>query len=193
MLVFPIEEMTAMQPALRSHARILVGLAAAAGAFGMAAVLSASYAPTARADDFSDILSAVDGDYSAGQADFTAALADFGSSSTSIDGLAAFFSGVDEYLVAAPENYFVGSVEALANDPIDSSYFDVITVASSYPIAAENAQLGFGEGDTYLVDSLTALSGGDFASAAQDLAFGFNSFDNASEYLLVGTLAALGF
>jgi hypothetical protein len=193
MLVFPTEEMTAMQPALRSHARILVGLAAAAGAFGMAAVLSASDAPTARADDFSDIISAVDGDYSAGQADFTTALADFGSSSTAIDGLAAFFSGVDEDLVAAPENYFVGSVQALANDPIDHSYFDVITVASSYPVAVDGAQIGFGEGATYLSDSLTALSGGDFASAAQDFAFGFTSFDNASEYLLVGTLAALGF
>ncbi len=69
----------------------------------------------------------------------------------------------------------------------------MITVASSYPIAVENAQLGFSEGGAYFSDSLTALSGGDFASAAQDLAFGFNSFDNASEYLLVGTLAALGF
>jgi hypothetical protein len=184
--------MAAMKPALRSHARILVGLAAAAGAFGAAAMMSAAAAPTARADAFSDIISAVDGDYSAGQADFAAASADFGSSSTAIDGLAAFFSGVDEDLVAAPENYFVGSVEALANEPIDHSYFDVITVASSYPIAVENAQIGFGEGGAYLSDSLTALSGGDFASAAQDFAFGFTSFDNASEYLLVGTLAALG-
>jgi hypothetical protein len=176
----------------RVTSRVVISLTAATGVFGMAAMLSAYDAPTARADDFSDILSAVDGDYSAGQADFTAALADFGSSSTAIDGLAALFSGVDEDLVAAPENYFVGSVEALANEPIDSSYFDVIGVASSYQIAVETAQIGFGEGDAYLGDSLTALSSGDFACAAQDIAFGLTSFDNASEYLLVGTLASLG-
>jgi hypothetical protein len=35
---------------------VLVGLSAAAGAFAAAAIISAAVAPTARADDFSDIL-----------------------------------------------------------------------------------------------------------------------------------------
>ena len=46
---------------MRSQGNIFaIGLAAAAGAFGAAAMLSAATAPTARADDFTDILSNVE-------------------------------------------------------------------------------------------------------------------------------------
>ena len=62
-----------------ARSRILVGLAATAGAFGAAAIMSAATAPTARADDFSDIISAVDGDFTQGSNAFASALADFGS------------------------------------------------------------------------------------------------------------------
>jgi hypothetical protein len=41
----------------------LVGVAAAAGAFGVAVMMSAATAPTARADDFTDVISEVDADY----------------------------------------------------------------------------------------------------------------------------------
>jgi hypothetical protein len=65
--------------AARARSRILVGLAATAGAFGAAGMMSAATAPTARADDFSDIISAIDGDYTEGSAAFSSALSDFGS------------------------------------------------------------------------------------------------------------------
>ena len=45
---------------------IAVGVAAAAGAFGVAALISMATAPTARADDFTDVINAVDFDYSTG-------------------------------------------------------------------------------------------------------------------------------
>ena len=56
---------------MRARSRILVGLAASAGAFGAAAMMSAAAAPTAHADDITDIISAVEGDYADGQSAFT--------------------------------------------------------------------------------------------------------------------------
>ncbi len=44
--------------------------AANAGAFGAAAMISVATAPSARADDFSDIISAIDGDFTARQRRF---------------------------------------------------------------------------------------------------------------------------
>ena len=86
-----------MQGDTRSRVGILIGLSAAAGVFGVAAMTSAA---TARADDFTDIINAVDGDFTTGQTDFTAAFTDF--SSNVPEGLNAFYSGLDEDLWAAP-------------------------------------------------------------------------------------------
>jgi hypothetical protein len=49
----------------------LIGVAAAAGAFGAAAMMSAATAPTARADDFTDVINAVDGDYGYALVDYS--------------------------------------------------------------------------------------------------------------------------
>jgi len=46
----------------RSRSGILVGLAAAVGAVGAAAMMSAVAAPTAYADTFTDLVTDVDGD-----------------------------------------------------------------------------------------------------------------------------------
>src|SRR5271168_493275 len=61
----------------RSRAATLIGVAAAAGAFGVAAMMSAATAPTARADDLTEIVNAVDGDFANGTADFNTAFGDF--------------------------------------------------------------------------------------------------------------------
>jgi len=61
----------------RSRAAALTGVAAAAGAFGVAAMMSAASAPTARADDFTDVISGIDGDFTAGAGALTNAATDF--------------------------------------------------------------------------------------------------------------------
>ncbi len=76
----------------RSRSGVLVGLAAAAGAFGAAAMMSAATAPTARADDFTDIVNAAEGELAFGQTAFTTAFTDFGSSDVT-DGLQALVNG----------------------------------------------------------------------------------------------------
>jgi hypothetical protein len=70
-------------------------------------MLSAATMPTARADAFSDIISAVDGDYADGQAAFTTAYSDFGSNEL-VPGLVAFLSGVNDDALSAPNNLLVG-------------------------------------------------------------------------------------
>ena len=62
-----------MRSTLRPRARILVGMAAATGALGALLMLSAATAPSARADDYADMVNAVDGDFAAGQAAYTVA------------------------------------------------------------------------------------------------------------------------
>ena len=91
----------------RSRSGILVAVAAAAVAFGAAAMMSAAAAPTARADDFSQIVSAVDGDFTIGQGKYTTALTDFGSGDF-VNGLAASLDGLNEYTLAAPDNLLLG-------------------------------------------------------------------------------------
>jgi hypothetical protein len=174
----------------RSRSGILLGLAAAAGAFGAAAMMSATVAPTARADDFSDIVSAVDGDYTVGQTDFTAALSDFGSGAF-VPGLAAFFGGVNEDTLAAPDNLILGTVEALEGDPITSTlYMDDLSVPGSFADASAAAQIFFNEGEGFLSNAAIDFSGGDYgAGTYQELVGGAYAFVLPVEELLLGAVA----
>jgi hypothetical protein len=102
----------------RSRAATLIGLAAAAGAFGVAAMISTAAAPTARADDFTDVITAVEDDYADGQAALTTASTDL-SSAEFAPGLAALFDGVNDDSVVAPENFLIGIGELLTNESVN--------------------------------------------------------------------------
>jgi hypothetical protein len=106
-----------MPSTLRPYARMLIGLAAAVGAFGFAATMSAATAPTARADDFTDVINNADANLAAGQADFRVAATDFSSSDVS-GGLAALIDGLDDDFVSPPEQLYIGTVEVLTNAPV---------------------------------------------------------------------------
>jgi hypothetical protein len=173
---------------MRSRSGILVGLAAAAGAFGAAAMMSAATAPTARADDFSDIISAVDGDYTAGAAAFTTASTDF-SGAEFAPGLASLFDGLDDDSVLAPENALIGTVEALTNQPLDflsgGSYN--YPVPSDFSDAVSHVESYF----TYAADdsfptAATDLAGGDYISALIEDTYGLDAVvvDPLQELLL---------
>jgi hypothetical protein len=78
----------------RSRFGILIGLGAAVGAFGVAAMMSAVTAPTARADIYTDTIAAIGQDYSDGQYAFDLASTDFTSSDLT-SRLTVFFDGVN--------------------------------------------------------------------------------------------------
>jgi hypothetical protein len=180
--------MTAIQLALRSQstARVgVLGLAAAAGVFGLAAMMSAATAPTACADDFTDIVNAVDSDFAARQADFSDALSAFGSSDAD-EGLAYFFSGVDDDFVSAPDNLFVGTVDLLTNEPVTSSLEIDIPPESDFTSALNYAEIVFANGEADLSTAATALLSGDYADAAYQDALGSIGELGALQILLDG-------
>jgi hypothetical protein len=176
----------------RSRSGILVGLAAAAGAFGAAAMMSAAAAPAARADDTSLIIAAIDGDYAAGQTDFTAAFTAFGSGDF-VGGLADTFGGLNEDALAAPGNLLLGTVEALEGDPITSTLlFDDLLAPDSFADALSQAQIDFNEGQGFLSNAAIDFSAGDYgAGTYSELAGGGDAYVLSVEELLLGAAVAI--
>jgi hypothetical protein len=174
----------------RSRTGVVVGLAAAAGAFGVAAMMSAATAPTARADDFTNVINSVDADFTAGQAEFSSAFTDFGGGDVNA-GLAAFLSGVDDDFLSAPDNLYVGSLDLLANDPVVGSITVELPAVTSFATGLGEAELLFSDGQSYFAAAATDLSAGDYADAAYLDTYG-SLFDVAGlQELLQGAVASL--
>jgi hypothetical protein len=175
-----------------TRSRILVGLAAAVGAFGAAAMMSAAAAPTARADDTTLIIDAIDGDYAAGQADFTSAVASFGSGDF-VGGLADTFGGLNEDSVAAPDNLLLGTVEALEGDPITSTLFiDDLVVPDTFADASGAAQIFFNEGEGFLSNAAIDFSASDYgAGTYEELVGSAYAYVLPVEELLLGAAVSI--
>jgi hypothetical protein len=177
---------------MRSRSGILVGLAAAVGAFGAALMMSAVIAPTARADDFTDIINSLEIDFGYGQAEFASASADFGSGDPS-GGLAALFSGLDDDVVSPPDSVYEAAVQILLNEPVGGvSYGITIGPEADFTSGLADAQSSFSTGEDLFAQAATDLSSGDFGDAAQLEVFGeTQSFIFPPEDLIEGVVAAL--
>jgi hypothetical protein len=175
----------------RPRAATLIGVAAV-GAFGVAVMMSAVTAPTARADAFSDIISSVEDDFTTGQAEFASASADFGSGDPS-DGLALFFSGLDDDVVGPGDSVYLGTVDALLNESTDNGgYFFEIGSAADFTSGLADAQSSFSAGEGAFAQAATDLSSGDYGDAAvTELAGSTFSIVFPPEFLIEGLVAAL--
>jgi len=175
----------------RSRPGILIAVAAAAGAFGAAAMMSAAAAPTARADDTSLIIAAIEGDYAEGQTDFTAASTDFGSGDF-VGGLADTLGGVNEDTLAAPDNLVLGAAEALEGGPITSTLFiDDLVVTDNFADASSVAQTFFNEGEGFLSNAAIDFSASDYgAGTYEELVGSAYAYVLPVEELLLGAVAA---
>jgi hypothetical protein len=168
----------------RSRAATLIGVAAAAGAFGVAAMMSAATAPTARADDFTDVINSVDADYAAGQVDFTTAFTDFSSNDLAL-GLAALINGSNDDALSAPDNFLIGTVELLTNESVTGSIPWSFGVPADFSAALAETESILTTGETYLTtDASTAISLGDYGTAAYEYLVG-------ADYLTVAPLDEL--
>jgi hypothetical protein len=173
----------------RSRAATLIGVVAAAGAFGVAGLMSAATAPTARADDFTDVINAVDEDFTFAQADFAQAFGDFDTGNVNV-GLAEFISGVDNDFLAAPDNLYIGTVDLLTNEPVADSLEVGLFPESGFSSGLTDAEAAFAFGQTQLTDAATALSEGDYAGAADyDALSSFSDVVGVQE-LLEGVVAS---
>jgi hypothetical protein len=174
----------------RSRTRILVGLAATAGAFGAAAMMSAATAPTAHADDFTEIVSAVGTDFTAGQGDFTTALADFDSNEFG-PGLTTFFEGLDADVLTAPNNVALGTAETLQGETLYFTFPFALTTPTTFADALTVAQADFVQGANDLA-SVAAFLGDGTNTALIELMTGAESVSVLPlEELLLG--AAVSF
>jgi hypothetical protein len=173
---------------LRSRYGILVGLIAAAGALGTATLMST---PTARADLYDDTVDIIDTNLTQGQTAFGVAASDFGSSNVS-GGLTAYFDGVDDDLLAAPQNASIGLVDALTNEPFsgDTLYY-ILTQPTSFAQAETLAQSSFTFGEAQFADAANYFDAGQYGDAASFDTTGVDSILFIPlEYLLLGAASS---
>jgi hypothetical protein len=176
----------------KSGAGRLIGLGAATGAVGVAALMSTATAPSARADDFTDTIAVVEAEYAAGQGAFTAAFTDFAGNHLAT-GTAAVFDGLDDDFVAAPNLLVAGTVEGLTKEAFDLTVqpFD-FSVPATFADGLSAAQQAFADGQNLLNAADAALSAGQYGDAAYfDLLGGdFLSIIPLQEVML-GSLAGM--
>lgn len=169
---------------------IIVGFGVAIVALSAAVMMSAGSAPTARADDFTDIINIVDGEFATGQSYFDLAATDFGSADVP-DGLAALLSGVNNDVFATSDSILIGTAQALTGEPIEplNDAFEVIASPNLLTDFIDYSSMGA----SYLTAGAEALSAGAFGDGIGDLLVGseFVSVFSA-EALLVGSLDLLG-
>ena len=149
----------------RSRSGFLVGLTAAAGTFGAAAMMSAAAAPTARADDFTDVINVIDSDFAAATPAYADALSDFSGGDFGA-GFAALFEGVNDDLLSAPDNLLVGTVEVATNESVTDSLPWTFDVPATFSDALTDAQSHLTTGAEYLTDAANFFTTGDYGEAA---------------------------
>lgn len=172
------------------RAGMLGSLGAAVGAFGAAAMMSAATAPAAWADPVTDVLNAVETEFTHGQTAFTAAFTDFGSNDVS-NGLAQFFNGVDDDILA-PNMLLIGTADVIANQPIPNTFF-VIAPPADLTSASTEAQAIMTSGEMLFTNAATAFGSGDYANGVYDSVLAsILTFDVPSEVLLIGAVEQLG-
>jgi hypothetical protein len=175
----------------KPRAATLIGVAAAAGAIGVAAMISAATAPTARADDFSELVNDLNLDYSYGQTAFTTAFADF-SSDQFVPGIERLLSGVDDYTLSADNTLLIGAAEVLQGDPINSTESFGFIIPASYADAVTTAQSFFTGAETDLGLVASEFASGNYVNGTVEvtLALDYSSILPLEE-LLLGALASL--
>lgn len=163
------------------------------GAFVTAYLTATGSAPFAHADDpVTDIVNAVQGDFTLGQEAFTLANGDFANADVA-DGLAAFYSGVDDDLLSVPNNLLQGSLAALLGEPIDSSLSWEIPAPADFNDAIIVAPTLALIGEADLHTAIADLAGGDVAGALDSYLTGYEYLDVVvPELMIVGSAAGLG-
>lgn len=176
-----------------------IGLGAAAGALLAAALSQLAAAPTARADDFSDIVANVDISIGYAQDDFTGATSEFalGTPAGFAAGLALDTAGTNDILFAPTEDVIVGSVQA-ATGQTPTAYFgfdpamDPATLTDLQTLVT--ADFAAGTADLNLAVEAFAL--GTPAGFAEGVSFSLSVFDldavAAPEQALIGFADLLG-
>jgi hypothetical protein len=175
----------------RSQGRLLIGLATAAGAFGAAALMSGANPPTARADDFTDVINAVEVDFTIGASDFNSAYSDFAANEPSA-GLASFLDGVNDDVVSPTESLLIGTAELLDNESIAPPLTWNIAPEASFAGGLSQAEADFSSGVTDFSEASSLLSSAEYGDAVYYEILGADLVSLGSlDDLLLGSLGSL--
>jgi hypothetical protein len=168
-------------------------LAAALGALATAVMTATATAPVVHADDpLTDLIVAVQGDFSLAQEAFTLANADFADGDVA-DGLASFYSGADDILLSVPNNLVQGSLAGLTGEPVDSALSWTIPAPADFNDAVIVAPTLALIGEADLHSALVDLAAGDIAGALDSYLTGYEYLDVVvPELFVVGTAAGFG-
>jgi hypothetical protein len=172
----------------KSRTGLLISLGAAAG---VAAMMSAATAPTARADDFTDVINAVDTDFTTGQADFSDAVTAF-EGNADLSGLTDFFDGLNEDFLASSTNLFAGTAELLDNEAVTGPIGLGVTPPTDFADAVSVAETLYQEGTTEMTDAANAFIAGDYGYGVFYDLFGADIATVLPlEEILLGSVASL--
>lgn len=162
-------------------------LGLAAGGFVAAAMISATFAPVAHADDFSTILADITATETAATAAFTTASTDLAGGDTA-DGLTQLFIGLDDDLLGIPNELEVGIVDLLQGVPvIPASDFEIsFATPASFAASVTEANTFYNEGVT-LATTLLNLPVTDYADSALD-----NALSTIDQLILPGQIELIG-
>jgi hypothetical protein len=165
-----------MQRTRHANVGCLFGVVAAATAFVATATMSAA---SARADDLSSIINYVQLDYAAAQADVGLALQDFSDGRALFDffGVEALLSSVTNEFLLPGDQIFVGTIEALSNQPIEqlpsvayefNQFGDpnITTAPLTLAEGVADSQMAITDGQGYLADAAQFFVMGDYGDAA---------------------------
>jgi hypothetical protein len=137
-------------------------------------MISAAVAPTARADDFSDILANIEAEQAAAQADFSAASAEFATGTAGVPaGLTDSFEGLDDDTFSVGDDLNTGLLDSVYNVPgvpADTFEFTFATPANDTAAVTE-AQAIYTIGNNDMTTEATDFAAGDYTNGTvyQDL------------------------
>jgi hypothetical protein len=143
-------------------------------------------APTARADDFTEVFDNVQVAISQGQSQLAAAAADFANSDPA-HGLAMAIAGIDNIDITIQEDAFVGTLDALMGQTPFDNLFGLFPAGLDPSTAMAEAQGLLSDGQTFFAQALAEFGSADFVDG---LAFGVGAYNDilvlAPDFLFLG-------
>lgn len=161
-------------------------LAIGIGTAASIALSQSATAPIARADDFTDVFNNVQFAISQGQSQLANAAADFANSDP-VHGLAMAITGIDNIDIAAQQDAFAGTLDALMGQTPFDNVFGLFPVGLDPATAMADAQGLISDGQTFFAQALADFGNADFVDG---LTFGVAAYDDifviAPDFMFLG-------
>jgi len=156
------------------------------GAGAVLGVALSATAPTARADNFTEIFDNVQFAISIGQGELATAATDFAQLDLA-DGLSLAIAGWDDTSLAPQETLVVGTLDALMGHAPAIFEFGLFPPNLDLATAMTDAQATISEGQGIFTDALTAFGNADLVDGLAFSMYAYNDiFVTASQELLLG-------